>query len=226
MTSHSLAERPPQRAGVVDEQGRVRTQVRDALHLLAGPRDQCDRASPSSQLRAESSSTSTPAARDGSLALAPGVDDSAVRDPQHAHSGLLRGGRLRGVGSGRSLRRHLLMVTDCHGLCVDAYGKMTRRPFPAAGETSVQFRDFLGVLRARWRTIAACALIVLGATAAYTLTLTPSYTATARIYFSATCPRHRGHTSRGASTSSPVRTSTPTSRCCARPPLSTRCAPS
>ena len=40
-------------------------------------------------------------------------------------------------------------------------------------ETSVQFRDFLVVLRARWRTIAACALIVLGATAAYTLTLTP-----------------------------------------------------
>jgi capsular exopolysaccharide synthesis family protein len=50
----------------------------------------------------------------------------------------------------------------------------------------VQFRDFLVVLRARWRTVAACALIVLGATAAYTLTLTPSYTATARIYFSAT----------------------------------------
>jgi capsular polysaccharide biosynthesis protein len=50
----------------------------------------------------------------------------------------------------------------------------------------VQFRDFLVVLRARWRTVAACALIVLGATAAYTLTLTPTYTATARIYFSTT----------------------------------------
>lgn len=50
----------------------------------------------------------------------------------------------------------------------------------------MQFRDFLAVLRARWRTVAACALLVLGATAAYTLTLTPTYTATARVYFSAT----------------------------------------
>ena len=53
----------------------------------------------------------------------------------------------------------------------------------------MQFRDFLVVLRARWRTVVACALIVLGATAAYTLTLTPVYTATARIYFSATGPQ-------------------------------------
>ena len=53
----------------------------------------------------------------------------------------------------------------------------------------MQFRDFLLVLRARWRTVVACALIVLGATAAYTLTLTPVYTATARIYFSATGPQ-------------------------------------
>jgi capsular exopolysaccharide synthesis family protein len=50
----------------------------------------------------------------------------------------------------------------------------------------VQFRDFLVVLRTRWRTVAACALLVLGAAAAYTLTLTPTYTATARVYFSAT----------------------------------------
>ena len=50
----------------------------------------------------------------------------------------------------------------------------------------MQFRDFLAVLRARWRTVVACALLVLGATAAYTMTLTPSYTATARVYFSAT----------------------------------------
>jgi capsular exopolysaccharide synthesis family protein len=50
----------------------------------------------------------------------------------------------------------------------------------------VQFRDFLVVLRSRWRTVAACALLVLGAAAAYTLTLTPTYTATARVYFSAT----------------------------------------
>jgi capsular exopolysaccharide synthesis family protein len=49
----------------------------------------------------------------------------------------------------------------------------------------VQFRDFLVVLRTRWRTVAACALLVLGAAAAYTLTLTPTYTATARVYFSA-----------------------------------------
>ncbi len=53
----------------------------------------------------------------------------------------------------------------------------------------MQFRDFLAVLRARWRTVAACALLVLGATAAYTLTLTPTYTATARIFFSATGPQ-------------------------------------
>jgi capsular exopolysaccharide synthesis family protein len=74
---------------------------------------------------------------------------------------------------------------------------MTRRPFPAAGETSVQFRDFLVVLRARWRTIAACALLVLGATAAYTLTLTPSYTATSRVYFSATSPDTAANQGRG-----------------------------
>src|SRR6478735_11018143 len=74
---------------------------------------------------------------------------------------------------------------------------MTRRPFPAAGETSVQFRDFLVVLRARWRTIAACALIVLGATAAYTLTLTPSYTATSRVYVSATSPDVGANQARG-----------------------------
>jgi capsular exopolysaccharide synthesis family protein len=49
----------------------------------------------------------------------------------------------------------------------------------------VQLRDFLIVLRNRWRSVAACALLVLGATAAYTLTLTPNYTATARVYFSA-----------------------------------------
>ncbi len=61
----------------------------------------------------------------------------------------------------------------------------------------MQFRDFLVVLRARWRTIAACALIVLGATAAYTLTLTPSYTATSRVYFSATSPDVGANQARG-----------------------------
>ena len=50
----------------------------------------------------------------------------------------------------------------------------------------MQFRDFLVVLRTRWRTVVACALLVLGAAAAYTLTLTPTYTSTARVYFSAT----------------------------------------
>lgn len=50
----------------------------------------------------------------------------------------------------------------------------------------MQLRDFLVVLRTRWRTVTACALLVLGATAAYTLTLVPTYTATARVYFSAT----------------------------------------
>lgn len=49
----------------------------------------------------------------------------------------------------------------------------------------MQLRDFLVVLRTRWRTVLACALLVLGATAAYTLTLVPTYTATARVYFSA-----------------------------------------
>ena len=50
----------------------------------------------------------------------------------------------------------------------------------------MQFREFLVVLRARWRMVAACTLIVLGAVAAYTLTQTPTYTASARVYFSAT----------------------------------------
>ncbi len=58
--------------------------------------------------------------------------------------------------------------------------------YPLAGDVTVQFREFLVVLRARWRTIAACTLIVLGAVAAYTLTQTPTYTASARVYFSAT----------------------------------------
>jgi succinoglycan biosynthesis transport protein ExoP len=51
---------------------------------------------------------------------------------------------------------------------------------------TVQLREFLVVLRARWRTIAACALVVAGSVAAYTLTQTPTYTASARVYFSAT----------------------------------------
>ena len=63
----------------------------------------------------------------------------------------------------------------------------------------MQFREFLAVLRARWRTVAACALLVLGATAAYTLTLVPTYTASARVYFSATGgTTQQGRTSGGA----------------------------
>ena len=89
----------------------------------------------------------------------------------------------------------------------------------------MQFRDFLVVLRARWRTIAACALIVLGATAAYTLTLTPSYTATSRVYFSATSPDVGANQARGVYVIT-SRTSTPTSRCCAHRPSSTRSGPS
>ena len=62
----------------------------------------------------------------------------------------------------------------------------------------MQLREFLVVLRARWRTVAACALLVLGAAAAYTLTLVPTYTATTRVYFSATGGDQQGQAARGA----------------------------
>ena len=52
----------------------------------------------------------------------------------------------------------------------------------------MQIRDFLAVLRARWFTVVCCALIVLAATSAATLSVTPVYTATTRVFFSAVAP--------------------------------------
>jgi tyrosine-protein kinase len=49
----------------------------------------------------------------------------------------------------------------------------------------VQFRDFLLILRARWMTVLVSILVVLGASAAVTLTTTPIYTASARVYLAA-----------------------------------------
>jgi capsular exopolysaccharide synthesis family protein len=49
----------------------------------------------------------------------------------------------------------------------------------------VSLRDFLLVLRARWRVIVAGTLLVVAATAAVTLTTTPMYTAHARFYLAA-----------------------------------------
>lgn len=52
----------------------------------------------------------------------------------------------------------------------------------------MQIRDFLAVLRARWFTVACCALVVLAAASAATLSITPVYTATTRVFFSAVAP--------------------------------------
>ena len=49
-------------------------------------------------------------------------------------------------------------------------------------------RQFLNVLRTRWRIIAACVLVVLGVGAYTTLTTVPTYQATARVYLSTTKP--------------------------------------
>ena len=46
----------------------------------------------------------------------------------------------------------------------------------------MQLRELLGVLRARWRTVAACLLLVVGLTAAVTMTTTPAYSASSRVY--------------------------------------------
>ena len=46
-------------------------------------------------------------------------------------------------------------------------------------------REFLAILRQRWMTVVACALVVLAATAFATLSIPPTYTAHARVYFSA-----------------------------------------
>lgn len=50
----------------------------------------------------------------------------------------------------------------------------------------MEFRDVLTMLRARWRTLLACVLLVLAATAWVTLRTVPVYQATARVFFSAT----------------------------------------
>ena len=49
-------------------------------------------------------------------------------------------------------------------------------------------RQFLSVLQTRWRIIAACVLVVIGAAAYTSLTTVPVYEATARVYFSTTKP--------------------------------------
>ncbi len=46
-------------------------------------------------------------------------------------------------------------------------------------------REFLAIMRHRWMTIAASALIVLAATTVATMAITPTYTASARVYFAA-----------------------------------------
>ncbi|MEI2828100.1 MAG: polysaccharide biosynthesis tyrosine autokinase [Dermatophilaceae bacterium] len=46
----------------------------------------------------------------------------------------------------------------------------------------MQLRELLGVLRSRWRTVAACLLVVVGITAAVTMTTTPTFTASSRVY--------------------------------------------
>ncbi len=50
----------------------------------------------------------------------------------------------------------------------------------------MQLRDVFVVLRDGWRTVAACLLLVVGATATMTVLTTPSYAAYARVYLTAT----------------------------------------
>jgi capsular exopolysaccharide synthesis family protein len=49
----------------------------------------------------------------------------------------------------------------------------------------MSLRDFLTVLRVRWKVITAATLLVIGVTAALTLTATPVYTASAKFYLAA-----------------------------------------
>ncbi len=49
-------------------------------------------------------------------------------------------------------------------------------------------REFLATMRHRWMTIAAATLVVLAATAAATLSIPPTYTASSRMFFSAEAP--------------------------------------
>jgi succinoglycan biosynthesis transport protein ExoP len=50
----------------------------------------------------------------------------------------------------------------------------------------VTFREFVGVLRARWRIVALSLLTVIGVTAVVTLQATPLYSASAKVYLSTT----------------------------------------
>ena len=52
-------------------------------------------------------------------------------------------------------------------------------------EIAVQLREFLTVLRARWKIVLACTLIVVGAAAGVTYTETPIYTSQARFFLQA-----------------------------------------
>src|SRR4029453_2372651 len=91
--------------------------------------------------------------------------------------GQKRGGALRAPpGEGAQSQRRQVPASRSSPSQAEVYGMMsrpTRCPRHLQESRNVQFRDFLVVLRTRWRTDAACALLVLGATAAYTLTLTP-----------------------------------------------------
>ena len=51
------------------------------------------------------------------------------------------------------------------------------------GGAAVQLRDVLGILRARWRILLACLVLVLAATAAVTALTRPIYQAHARVFF-------------------------------------------
>ena len=181
-----------------------------ALDRLAGPGLEPDEGTGLVPFPSGQQAHLDPTTPECALALTPGVDDAAVGDPQHAHGGVPSRAR-RWSGATLSVQheaatRHSSRPVVCPErttastpTAIDAvptvvYGRMSRpsvvsarsRRVPVPGVISVQFRDFLIVLRNRWRTVAACALLVLGATAAYTLTLTPTFTATARVYFSAT----------------------------------------
>jgi capsular exopolysaccharide synthesis family protein len=52
----------------------------------------------------------------------------------------------------------------------------------------VQLRDVFVILRDGWRTIAACLLVVVGATAVVTMTIPPTYNAYARVYLTVSRP--------------------------------------
>lgn len=52
----------------------------------------------------------------------------------------------------------------------------------------MSIREFVGVIRTRWKIIVLCLLVVVGATAVMTLQATPVYDANSRIYLSTTRP--------------------------------------